>query len=215
MSRDGRRGAPGRLLADDRGDRQMTTSAMSLTPPLPSAFQLASDEVHSWCASLDVPPETSARLYATLTPDERTRSASDAPRGARALSTPFHKYDPVCCVDFRFWRGATREHPPKWGCDRGATKPEPKSEATLRATVLFGPDVVAHSLADPGRLCASLAPRLGQKSLVANVAVFMKWGTKDSCQNRRKRRSRRGHQAEVFFAPKSAASRRRLPFLNV
>ena len=48
---------------------------MSLTPPLPSSFQLASDEVHSWCASLDVPPEISARLYATLTPDERTRSA--------------------------------------------------------------------------------------------------------------------------------------------
>src|SRR5207244_5452767 len=29
--RDGRRGAPGRLLADDRGDRQLTTTAMSLT----------------------------------------------------------------------------------------------------------------------------------------------------------------------------------------
>src|SRR5713226_8070086 len=53
----------------------MTTTAMSLTPSLPSCFQLASDEVHSWCASLDVPPETSARLYATLTLDERTRSA--------------------------------------------------------------------------------------------------------------------------------------------
>src|SRR5213596_3215013 len=65
------------------------------------------------------------------------------------LSTPFHKYDHVCCVDFRFWRGATREHPPKWGCDRGATKPEPKSDATLRAAVLFGPDVVAHSLQTP------------------------------------------------------------------
>src|SRR5437879_4068688 len=73
--RDGRRGAPGRRLADDRGDRQLTTTAMSLTPSRPSSFQLASDEVHSWCASLDVPPETSARLYATLTPDERTRSA--------------------------------------------------------------------------------------------------------------------------------------------
>ncbi len=48
---------------------------MSLNPSLPSSFQLASDEIHSWCASLDVPPETSARLYATLTPDERTRSA--------------------------------------------------------------------------------------------------------------------------------------------
>ena len=53
----------------------MTTTAMSLTPSVPSSFQLASDEVHSWCARLDVPPETSARLYATLTPDERTRSA--------------------------------------------------------------------------------------------------------------------------------------------
>ncbi len=48
---------------------------MSLTPALPSSFQLASDELHTWCAGLDVPPETYARLYATLTPDERTRSA--------------------------------------------------------------------------------------------------------------------------------------------
>src|SRR5437867_2648361 len=48
---------------------------MSLTPSLPSSFQLAADEVHSWCASLDVRPETSARLYATLTHDERMRSA--------------------------------------------------------------------------------------------------------------------------------------------
>src|SRR6266516_3748144 len=64
-------------------------------------------------------------------------------------TAPFHKYDHVCCVDFRFWRGATREHPPKWGCDRGATKPEPKSDATLRATVLFGPGSVAHALQTP------------------------------------------------------------------
>jgi 4'-phosphopantetheinyl transferase len=48
---------------------------MPLTQSLPGSFRLASDEVHSWCASLDVPPETSARLYATLTPDERNRSA--------------------------------------------------------------------------------------------------------------------------------------------
>src|SRR6266516_7720766 len=33
-------------------------------------------------------------------------------------------------------------------------------------------------------------------------------------KNRRKSRSRRGNEAEVFFAPKSASSRRRLPFLN-
>src|SRR5437016_5359047 len=67
-------------------------------------------------------------------------------RPGSGLSTQFHKYNHVCCVDFRFWRGVTREHPPQWGCDRGATKPEPKSDATLRAAVLFGPDVVAHSL---------------------------------------------------------------------
>jgi 4'-phosphopantetheinyl transferase len=48
---------------------------MSLSPLLAGSFQLASDEVHSWRASLDVPPETSARLYATLTFDERNRSA--------------------------------------------------------------------------------------------------------------------------------------------
>jgi 4'-phosphopantetheinyl transferase len=48
---------------------------MSLTPSPAGSFQLASDEVHSWSASLDVPPETSARLYATLTCDERNRSS--------------------------------------------------------------------------------------------------------------------------------------------
>src|SRR5438128_6231434 len=68
-----------------RGDRQLTTTAMSLPPPLPSSFQLASDEVHSWCAGLNVPPEPSPPRSATLTPDDRTRRASDAPRGARAL----------------------------------------------------------------------------------------------------------------------------------
>jgi 4'-phosphopantetheinyl transferase len=40
-----------------------------------TTFQLASDEVHTWCGSLDVPPETSACLYTTLTPGERQRSA--------------------------------------------------------------------------------------------------------------------------------------------
>ena len=40
-----------------------------------AALEPASDEVHSWCVSLDVPPETSAGLYATLASDERHRSA--------------------------------------------------------------------------------------------------------------------------------------------
>ena len=51
------------------------SSSVVLNPSRPSSFQLASDELHSWCASLDVPPDTSARLYATLTSEERTRSA--------------------------------------------------------------------------------------------------------------------------------------------
>src|SRR5256884_1758415 len=115
-----------------------------------------------------------------------TNWSSNRPRQPRelfradiaGLSTPFHKYDHVCCVDFRFWRGATREHPPKWGCDRGATKPEPKSDATLQAAVLFGPDVVAHSLQTPEWYALvpvrkHLATRLGQIFLVANLDVFM------------------------------------------
>src|SRR5947207_14721515 len=48
---------------------------MPLTLPLPGAFHLAADEIHSWCARLDVPPEASARFHATLSPDERNRSA--------------------------------------------------------------------------------------------------------------------------------------------
>src|SRR2546428_391074 len=29
-----------------------------------------------------------------------------------------------CCAQFGLWRGARREHPPQWGCDRRATKPQ-------------------------------------------------------------------------------------------
>jgi 4'-phosphopantetheinyl transferase len=48
---------------------------MPLTPILPDhAIQLAPNEVHVWCVCLDVPPGMSARLYRTLTDDERTRS---------------------------------------------------------------------------------------------------------------------------------------------
>src|SRR5206468_11185430 len=108
---------------------------------------------------------------------EVTRLIPEPPHGGcfffnGMLSTPFHKYEHVCCVDFRFWRGATREHPPQRGCDRGATKPEPKRDTTLRAAVLFGPDVVAHSLQTPEGYARvpvrkHFAPRLGQKSLSA------------------------------------------------
>src|SRR2546422_10883254 len=51
-----------------------------------------------------------------------------------------------CCAQFGLWRGARREHPPQWGCDRRATKPQAKLGATQRAAVLFAPGFVAHSL---------------------------------------------------------------------
>ncbi len=47
----------------------------AMYPIARSQFQLACDEVHSWCARLDVPAETAARLYETLGPDERARCA--------------------------------------------------------------------------------------------------------------------------------------------
>src|SRR5204863_8714289 len=52
------------------------------------------------------------------------------------------------CVASIFGSGEARRGsiPPQWVCDRGATKPEPKIDATLRAAVLFGPDFVARSL---------------------------------------------------------------------
>jgi 4'-phosphopantetheinyl transferase len=44
-------------------------------PRAAPTLQLAPGDVHVWCAGLNVEPETSARLYATLTPAERNRSA--------------------------------------------------------------------------------------------------------------------------------------------
>lgn len=49
--------------------------AMPCTPAYAGAVHLRSNEVHSWCVSLDVSPEACARLDATLTRDERSRSA--------------------------------------------------------------------------------------------------------------------------------------------
>jgi 4'-phosphopantetheinyl transferase len=48
---------------------------MSITPSPANCFQLASDEVHSWCVSLNAPHERCVRLYASLTCEERNRSA--------------------------------------------------------------------------------------------------------------------------------------------
>src|SRR6058998_1908145 len=83
---------------------------------------------------------------------------------------------PQGCVAFRFWRCCSSVIPTgrDGGCslvptcrdDRGATTPEPKSDATLRAAVLFGPDVVARALQTPegyARRSRSSGPKIPRR----------------------------------------------------
>src|SRR6266446_10334381 len=63
--------------------------------------------------------------------------------------------------------------PQRWGCDRRATKPQAKFGTTRGAAGPFRPGFVARSLQIHGGICSSLAPRLGEKSLAANVIAFM------------------------------------------
>ena len=103
----------------------------------------------------------------------RRRSFNCVPPRAFVLSGYEHKYDDVRCAQFGLWQGARSAHPPKWGCNRRATTPQAKFGATLRAAVLFRPDFVARSSQIHFGICSSLAPRLAEKSLAANVIVFM------------------------------------------
>src|SRR2546425_567985 len=80
------------------------------------------------------------------------------------------------CVSWPPLRPVTRgeEGPsPPWGCNRRATKTQAKFGATRRAAGLFRPDFVARSLQIHCGICSSLTPRLGEKSLDANVIVLM------------------------------------------
>src|SRR6266481_21445 len=95
-----------------------------------------------------------------------------------SLSGHEHKCDDVRCAQFGLGRGARREQPRKCGCDRRATKPQAKIGAFRGAAGLFRPDFVARSLQIHGGICSSLAPRLGEKSLAANVIKFMFMTTK-------------------------------------
>src|SRR5438552_17665610 len=56
--------------------------------------------------------------YAVITSGSFLSSFIGAHPCARSLSTPSHEYDHACFVNFRFSRGATRERPPQWGCER-------------------------------------------------------------------------------------------------
>src|SRR5207245_5167468 len=89
-----------------------------------------------------------------------------------------HKYDDVRAAQVGLWRGARRARPLPWGCNRRATKPQAKFGATRRAAALFRPDFVARSSQIHCGICSSLTPRLGEKSLAANVIVFMPQTTK-------------------------------------
>ena len=79
----------------------------------------------------------------------------------------------LACGEARGASARAPAHPPKWGCNRRATKPQAKFGATLRAVGLFRPDFVARSLQIHFGICSSLPPRLGKKSLAANIIVFM------------------------------------------
>src|SRR5437899_11597647 len=73
-------------------------------------------------------------------------TANESSPWNRKASVVSPKWLVFCCAQFGLWRGARREHPPQWGCDRRATKPQAKLGATQTAAVLFGPGFVAHSL---------------------------------------------------------------------
>src|SRR5256885_9956211 len=83
-------------------------------------------------------------------------------------------------AQFGLWRGARRAHPLTGGCNRRVTKPQAKFGATRRAAGLFRPDFVARSLQIHCGICSSLTPRLGEKSLAANVIVLMPQTTSKS-----------------------------------
>src|SRR5439155_24806444 len=100
---------------------------------------------------------------------------ANRPRPRTSVVSP--KWLVFCCAQFGLWRGARREHPPQWGCDRRATKPQAKLGATQRAAVLFAPGFVAHSLQIHFGICSSLAPRLERKTLAAKHQPFRRHNT--------------------------------------
>jgi hypothetical protein len=59
------------------------------------------------------------------------------------------------------------------------------SVGNVYVAVLFRPDFVARSLQIHCGICSSLTPRLAEKSLAANVIVFMFMTTKTAAHERR------------------------------
>src|SRR5436309_15631199 len=62
---------------------------------------------------------------------------------ARALSTPFHKYDPVCGEGFLAQTRRERRAYPSGVCKERATTSGPKSTAARRVASIFGSGFVA------------------------------------------------------------------------
>src|SRR5437763_13093501 len=101
------------------------------------------------------------------------------PRAGPAMTSVVSpKWLVFCCPQVGLGRGARRKHPPKWGCDRRATKPQANLGATRRAAGLFGPGFVARSLQIHFGICSSLAPRMDRKSLAAKHQPFRRHNTR-------------------------------------
>jgi hypothetical protein len=101
-------------------------------------------QVSTWARALLKPRKIAEQRARTAIIDGKGECApSGRPEGR--LSGLIHKYAHVRCVAFGLGLGARRAHPPEWGCNRRATTPQAKSNATLRAAVLFAAGFVARS----------------------------------------------------------------------
>src|SRR5216117_2880501 len=83
---------------------------------------------------------------------------------ARALSTPFHKYNHVCGEGFLAQTRRERRAYPSGVCKERATKSGPKRTAARRVASLFGSGFVAPRSQPHCGGCSLVAPRQNRKS---------------------------------------------------
>src|SRR2546427_12941423 len=80
------------------------------------------------------------------------------------LSTPFHKYDPVCGEGFFAQTRRERRAYPSGVCKERATTSGPKSTAARRVASIFGSGFVAPRSQPHCGGCSLVAPRQHRKS---------------------------------------------------
>ena len=83
-------------------------------------------------------------------------------------------------MDLAPGRGVTREHIRQGSVTEEQQRSGAKDAQPGGFEQKEGASVVAPPLQIHFGICSSLAPRLAEKSLAANVTVFMKWTTKYS-----------------------------------